>query len=208
MDIVAKTFYSPIRMSEQHSKLRIVSATVLTALLLQPLGAQDTPPDGTEKYEIRIIRGANLVNSVKRRVATEPIVEVHDRNKKPVGGIILTFTLPQTGAGGTFTATGSNIATVTTGADGQATMPPFQSNSQNGSYNITVSGSANGVTFSTVIPVSNGGVAFAHSTALKLIIVGAVAAGITSGLVVSQGGSSNTTITPGTPSVGPASVHK
>jgi hypothetical protein len=208
MDIVPKTFYSPIRMSEQHSKVRIVSATVMTALLLQPLGAQDTSPDTSEKYEIQIVRSANLVNSVKRRVATEPIVEVHDRNKKPVGGIILTFTLPQTGPGGTFTATGSNIATVTTGADGQATMPPFQSNSQNGSYNITVSGSANGVTFSTVIPVSNGGVAFAHSTALKLIIVGAVAAGITSGLVVSQGGSSKTTITPGTPSVGPASVHK
>jgi hypothetical protein len=208
MDIVAKTFYSPIRMSEQHSKVRIVSATVMTALLLQPLGAQDTSPDTSEKYEIQIVRSANLVNSVKRRVATEPIVEVHDRNKKPVGGIILTFTLPQTGPGGTFTATGSNIATVTTGADGQATMPPFQSNSQNGSYNITVSGSANGVTFSTVIPVSNGGVAFAHSTALKLIIVGAVAAGITSGLVVSQSGSSKTTITPGTPSVGPASVHK
>jgi len=97
---------------------------------------------------------------------------------------------------------------VTTGADGQATMPPFQTNSQNGSFNITVSGSVGGETLSTVIPVSDAGVAFAHSTALKLIIVGAVAAGITSGLVVSQSGSSKTTITPGTPSIGPASVHK
>ena len=208
MDIVPKTFYSPIRMSEQHSKIRILSATVMTGLLLQPLGAQDTAPDTTEKYEIQIVRGASLVNSVKRRVATEPIVEVHDRNKKPVAGVILTFTLPQTGPGGTFTATGSNLATVTTGADGQATMPPFQANSQNGSFNITVSGSVGGETLSTVIPVSYAGAAFAHSTALKLIIVGAVAAGITSGLVVSQNGSSKTTITPGTPSIGPASVHK
>jgi hypothetical protein len=87
-------------------------------------------------------------------------------------------------------------------------MPPFQTNSQNGSFNITVSGSVGGETLSTVIPVSDAGVAFAHSTALKLIIVGAVAAGITSGLVVSQSGSSKTTITPGTPSIGPASVHK
>jgi hypothetical protein len=208
MDIVPKTFYSPIRMSERHSKIRIVSATVMAGLLLQPLGAQDTAPDSTGKYEIQIVRGASLVNSVKRRVATEPIVEVHDRNKKPVAGVILTFTLPQTGPGGTFTATGSNLATVTTGADGQATMPPFQTNSQNGSFNITVSGSVGGETLSTVIPVSDAGVAFAHSTALKLIIVGAVAAGITSGLVVSQSGSSKTTITPGTPSIGPASVHK
>ncbi len=181
----------------------------MIALLLQPLGAQNTTPGDTEKYQIQIIRGANLVNSVKRRVATEPIVEVHDRNKKPVGGVILTFTLPQTGAGGTFTATGSNIATVTTGADGQATMPPFQANSQKGSYNITVSGAVNGETFSTVIPVSNsGGVAIPHATALTVVIVAAVAAGITAGLVASQSGSSKTSITPGTPTIGPASVHR
>jgi hypothetical protein len=210
MDIVPKTFYSPIRMSDQHQHMRIVGTTVMVALMLQPLVAQNAMPEDTEKYEIKIIRGANLVNSVKRRVATEPIVEVHDRNKKPIGGVILTFTLPQNGAGGTFTSSGSNIATVTTGANGQATMPPFQSNAQSGSYNITVSGSANGQTFSTVIPVSNAAVTFAHSTALKITIFAAVAAGVATGLAVSQSGSSNnkTSITPGTPTVSPAGIGK
>ena len=134
MDIVAKTLYSPIRMTERRQQIKLVSSAVVIAMLFQPLIAQDA-----EKYEIKIIRGANLVNSVKRRVATEPIVEVQDRNKKPVGGVILTFTLPQTGPGGTFTASGSNIATVTTDATGRATMPPFQSNGQHNLLSLGLS---------------------------------------------------------------------
>ena len=175
-------------------------------MVVAPLNAQEN----AEKYEITIIRGANLVNSVKRRVATEPIVEVHDRNNKPVGGVILTFTLPQTGAGGTFTATGSTIATVTTDASGRATMPAFTANDQAGAYNINVSGSANGQTFSTEIPVSNAqaGAGISHATALKVAIVAAAAAGVLGGLVAARGGSSKTTVTPGTPTISPASTRR
>ncbi len=176
------------------------------SLITRPLAAQES--ENPEKYEIAIVSGANLVNSVKRRVATEPIVEVHDRNKKPVGGVILTFTLPNTGPGGTFSATGSNIASVTTGANGQAAMPAFQANNIAGSYNVTVSGSVNGQQISTTIPVQNKAVPFAHSTGLKVLIV-AAAAGATIGAIaaVTGGSSSNTTtVTPGTPSIGPAAV--
>ena len=209
MDIVTKTIYSPKRMTHSR-KLHIDCVTcgaivsiIFNGMMALPLSAQED----TEKYEITIVRGANLVNSVKRRVATEPTVEVRDRNKKPVGGVILTFTLPQTGPGGKFTATGANIATVTTDAAGRATMPPFQANGQTGSYNINVSGSANGQAFSTVIPVSNAPGGFSHATAVTtVVVIAAAAAGIATGLVVTRGGSTNTTITPGTPSVGPASV--
>jgi hypothetical protein len=175
-------------------------------ITVQPLSAQES--ENAEKYTIQIIRGANLVNSVKRRVATEPIVEVQDRNKKPVGGVILTFTLPDTGPSGTFAANGSHIATVTTGVDGRAIMPPFQTNDVEGSYNITVSGSKDGETFSTTISVTNvaGAAAISHGALLKIAIVAAVAAGVSAGIVATQGGSSKTTITPGTPTVGPAVV--
>lgn len=209
MDIVTETIYITNRMSHSR-KPHIQSVTpvaivslLLNGMLLPPASAQQEP----EKYEIEIVRGANLVNSVKRRVATEPIVEVHDRNKKPVGGVILTFTLPQSGPGGTFTATGSNIATVTTGADGRATMPMFQANNQTGSYNINVSGSANGQTFSNVITVTNTGSAFGgHGTALTVGIFVAAAAGIAAGIAAGRGGSSKTTVTPGTPTIGPAAA--
>lgn len=207
MDIVTKNVYSPFRMTHSRKPhLNCVTSVAIVSMLLngmivRPLSAQEA----AEKYEIQIIRGANLVNSVKRRVATEPIVEVQDRNKKPVGGVILTFTLPQTGPGGTFTATGSNIATVTTDASGRATMPPFQSNDQAGSYNVNVSGSVNGQTFSTVIPVTNKAApAFAHSTAITVTVFVAAAAGIAAGIAATRGGSSKTTVTPGTPTIGPA----
>jgi hypothetical protein len=208
MDIVTETLYSPNRMDHfRKPHVKCVTSVAIVSLLLsgmivQPLSAQED----AEKYEIKIISGANLVNSVKRRVATEPIVEVQDRNKKPVGGVILTFTLPQTGPGGTFTATGSNIATVTTDASGRATMPPFQSNDQAGSYNVNVSGSVNGVTFSTVIPVTTAAASssFVHSTAFKVTIFVAAATAIAAGVAVGRGGSSKTTVTPGTPSIGPA----
>jgi len=170
-----------------------------------PLAAQDTG----QEFQIEIIQGANLVNSVKRRVASETIVEVHDRNRKPVAGVILTFTLPQTGAGGTFTSTASNIATVTTGANGQAAMPAFQANNVAGSYNISVSGDVNGSHLSATIQATNrAGVAFVHSTGFKVLLVAAAAGGALGGVLATRGGSggSKTTITPGTPTIGPASL--
>jgi hypothetical protein len=193
-------------------KRELISSGTAIALLLNLIGpatprlaAQESP--NAESYEIEIISGANMVNSVKRRVASETIVEVHDRNRKPVAGVILTFTLPQTGAGGTFTSTGSNIATVVTGPNGQATMPAFQPTGS-GSYNISVSGQVNGSRVSAQIPQSNKSApTFVHSSGFKVLLV-AAAAGATVGtiLAVKGGGSSKTTITPGNPSIGPARI--
>src|SRR5260370_27453454 len=124
------------------SKRELIASGTAFALVLTlfgPAAPRLAAQENAERYEIEIISGANLVNSVKRRVASETIVEVHDRNRKPVAGVVLTFTLPQTGAGGTFTSTSSNIATVVTGPNGQATMPAFQANNVAASYNISVS---------------------------------------------------------------------
>jgi hypothetical protein len=194
------------------SKKALIASGTALALLLNLAGpaaprlaAQE--PENPEKYEIEIISGANMVNSVKRRVASEAIVEVHDRNRKPIGGVILTFTLPQTGAGGTFTSTGSNLATVVTGADGRATMPAFQANNTAGSYNISVSGQVNGSRISTQIQVTNKSApTFVHSTSFKVLLVAAAAGATVGGIVAARGGSSKTTVTPGTPSIGPAGI--
>jgi hypothetical protein len=196
-----------LRLSERE----LIACGTVFALLLN-LAGPATPrlaaqPENPEKYEIEIISGANLVNSVKRRVASETIVEVHDRNRKPVAGVILTFTLPQTGAGGTFTSTGSNLATVVTGPNGQATMPVFQANDVAGSYNISVSGQVNGSQISTQVQVTNKSApTFAHSTALKVLLVAAAAGATVGAIVATKSGSSKTTITPGSPSIGPAGL--
>jgi hypothetical protein len=196
------------------SKRELIASGTALALLLNLVGpaaprlaAQDSP--NAEGYEIEIIKGANMVNSVKRRVASETIVEVHDRNRKPVAGVILTFTLPQTGAGGTFTSTGSNIATVVTGPNGQAAMPAFQPTGT-GPYNISVSGQVNGSQISTQIPQSNQSApTFVHSTGFKVLMVAALAgaaAGTYFAIRGSNGGATKTTVTPGTPSIGPARI--
>jgi hypothetical protein len=196
-----------LRLSERE----LIACGTVFALLLN-LAGPVTPrlaaqPENPEKYEIEIISGANLVNSVKRRVASETIVEVHDRNRKPVAGVILTFTLPQTGAGGTFTSTGSNLATVVTGPNGQATMPAFQANDITGSYNISVSGQVDGSQVRTQIQVTNKSApTFAHSTALKVLLVAAAAGATVGAIVATKSGSSKTTITPGSPSIGPAGL--
>lgn len=193
------------------SKRELIASGTALALLLNlagPAAPRLAAQENAERYEIEIISGANLVNSVKRRVASETIVEVHDRNRKPVAGVILTFTLPQTGAGGTFTSTASNIATVVTGPNGQAAMPVFQANDVAGSYDIGVNGQYNGSQFSTKIHVTtNPAPAFVHSAGFKVLLV-AAAAGATVGtiLAVKGNGSSKTTITPGTPSIGPAGL--
>src|SRR5260370_41547713 len=99
-----------LRLSEKE----LIACGTVFALLLN-LAGPATPrlaaqPENPEKYEIEIVSGANLVNSVKRRGASETIVEVHHRNRKPGAGVAPTFPPPPTGAGGTFTS-GSNIAT-------------------------------------------------------------------------------------------------
>jgi hypothetical protein len=192
-------------------KRALIASSTAFALLLNLAGpaaprlaAQE--PENPEKYEIEIISGANMVNSVKRRIASETIVEVHDRNRKPIGGVILTFTLPQTGAGGTFTSTGSNIATVVTGPNGQAAMPAFQP-AGSGPYNISVSGQVNGSHISAQIPQSNKQApTFVHSASFKLLLVAAAAGATVGGIIAARGGSSKTTVTPGTPSIGPAGI--
>ena len=55
-------------------------------------GMEGQETNSIEKLEITIIQGGNLVNHVKRRVASEPIVEVSDQNHSPVAGAIVTFT--------------------------------------------------------------------------------------------------------------------
>jgi hypothetical protein len=176
----------------------------VTCLAGSPLTtSQAVAQESPQPLRIVIIEGEDAVNNIRRRAAREPIVEVRDRNNKPVGGIILTFTLPGTGPGGTFLSTGAKLATVVTGPNGQAIMPALQVNNVAGSYNIAVSGSFQGQRFSTVIPQSNRSIPFTQSSTAKILLV-AAAAGVALTIVSLAGGKSKTVITSGAPTVEPA----
>ena len=71
---------------------------------------------------------------------------VKDSGGNPLSGITVTFSLPTTGASGTFAG---NINTAVTNAQGLATSPVFTANSIAGSYSVlaTVSGVSTAATF-------------------------------------------------------------
>ena len=77
------------------------------------------PPAPSDDLTIVIVEGEGGINNIKKGIATKPVVEVHDRNKRPLAGALVTFTLPNYGASGTF-ADGSQVFTVTTDAAGRA----------------------------------------------------------------------------------------
>src|SRR5690348_5002764 len=91
------------------------------------LNAQQQSSD----LQILVIGGEGSINNVKQRTAREPIVEVRDRNNRPVAGAVVLFEAPRSGASGTFTG-GSSSLRVTTDAQGRAAGQGFRPNTQTG----------------------------------------------------------------------------
>ncbi len=196
---------------------RAVLALGLAYLLaLQPVWAQqvEVQKAGAGKLNIVVVEGDGATNNVRQRIAREPIVQVEDENRKPVAGAAVTFILPNQGAGASF-ANGARSLTVLTDEQGRAVAKGLQSNSQAGNWSMRVSASFAGSTASTSIAITNVAIATAAvaggiSTKLLVLLIvgGAAAAGGT--VAATRNGGSNTppappatTVSPGTPSVGP-----
>lgn len=101
-----------------------------------------------------VVEGEGAINNIRQRTAREPIIQVQDENHKPVAGAIVTFTLPERGAGGTF-ANGAHTLTVTTDQQGQAMARGFRPNTVRGQFQIRVNANYQGRTGNTVIHQSN-----------------------------------------------------
>jgi hypothetical protein len=192
--------------------------------LALPLQAKAQPvqpgqPAPPRKLNIVIVEGDGALNNLRQRVAREPIVQVEDENRKPVGGALVTFLLPNDGAGATF-PNGSRTLTVTTDNQGRAAARGLRPNNVEGKFEIRVNASHEGQTATTVITQTNalaaaGAVAAGAGISAKLIailaVAGAAAVGGTAYALTRNG--NNTTngpvtppasvLTPGTPSVGP-----
>ncbi len=169
--------------------------------------AQETTP--VRKLNITILEGEGAINNIKTRVASEPVVQVTDENRKPVGGALLSFTLPNSGPSGTF-ANGSRVLSVTTDQNGRAVAQGLRPNKNAGQYNIQVSASFQGLTATAVITQSNAlGAAAASAGGLfgigvpaTIAVVGGVAAATIFGLTkVFGGGGKNARVTLGQPTI-------
>src|SRR5215217_5316111 len=107
--------------------------TILTAITV--LGAQQLP-----ELQILVIGGEGSVNNVKQRTAREPVVEVRDRNNRPVAGALVLFEAPRNGASGSFIG-GSPTLRATTDAQGRAAGQGFRPNNTGGNFGLQVTAS-------------------------------------------------------------------
>jgi len=79
--------------------------------------------------------GAYQQNAVIDTQYTSPFTALVTTNGSPAGGVVVTFTAPASGAGGTF-AGGNPFYSTTTNASGVATSAPFTANGTSGVYNV------------------------------------------------------------------------
>jgi hypothetical protein len=189
-----------------------------TVLISFAVLAAQQPPE----LQILVIGGEGSINNVKQRTAREPVIEVRDRNNRPVAGALVLFEAPRSGASGTFIG-GSPTLRVTTDPAGRAVGQGFRPNNVGGDFGIQVSASHQGATATTTIHMTNfvgaaagagaGAAAAGHGKLIGILIgIGAAAAAGTAYAVTHSGSSSSsnpgapvatpTTITAGTGTVG------
>jgi hypothetical protein len=194
---------------------RSVLSIGIVAALASPnrLLAQKQEAIGPPSIKVEVIAGQGATNNTRTRKAVEPIALVTDERGQPVSGVMVVFTLPETGPGGAFVDE-SKRAIVYTNAEGKATARGLTPNTTPGKFQIMVNASFQGFTSSTTVYQTNVSPERAKSST-KLIAILAIAGGAAAAGVVaasSGGGSSQslavppsrtaTTITPGTPIFG------
>jgi hypothetical protein len=175
-----------------------VQAGLVPGILAQD---QQTSPG----LNIVIVEGDGAVNNVKQRTAREVIVKVEDRNHKPVAGALVLFSVQGNGPGGTF-LDGVESVQATSDANGVAVAHGFHPNNSPGSFQINVTAMYQGLNAAVSIRQSNiapppSNIGFRLS-GKHMAIAGIVAAAVVVGIVFAAKGSSGSSISPGTGTVG------
>jgi hypothetical protein len=201
----------PFRLRTYMMSLTLCCASL--QLATAPGVAQSAPVPS--KLFIQVLEGEGALNDMRSRTTREPIVQVQDENHKPIAGVVIIFTTPSSGASATFSNGLTNLQTVTD-VEGKAIAAGFKPNGISGSYQIRVQANWNQLTTTSVINQTNTKqsststqtVHAARAFPLKaVLIVAAVAAaaGVTTGILATRGGS-GPTISAGTPTVGAPST--
>jgi hypothetical protein len=142
----------------------------------------------TGPIRIAIVEGDGAINNVRQRVARETIVQVNDENNRPVAGALVTFALPNSGAGGSF-PNGGRVANLLTDRAGRAVAPRFTPNNVAGDFQINVTASYEGQTATSVISQTNAtAVGSATSSASAATSGGGGISGTVIGVIVAVAG--------------------
>ncbi|BDC52827.1 hypothetical protein F183_A51420 [Bryobacterales bacterium F-183] len=174
---------------DKRAALAVACTVLLAAPPAQMRALAQTQQQDAPLYKLVILRGENAQNNIKKGRATRPVVEVRDRNNKPVAGVAVVFALPTSGPSGTFVG-GGQMTTVTTNNLGQASAS-FTPNQVPGQYNINVSTSSGGQSVAVQIATANVLATAAVTATTLAVILGVVAAAGVGTAVALTGGDNN-----------------
>ncbi|MCC6588965.1 MAG: hypothetical protein IT168_19870 [Bryobacterales bacterium] len=159
-----------------------------------PLSAQ-----AAEELKIAVIEGDGFINNIRKSTARDPVVEVRDRNNKPIAGAAVTFLLPSSGPSGTF-SNGAQSITVQTNQAGRAVAQGFRPNQVAGEFRIQVEAKYQNQTGRASIRQRN----ISRTpwlSAKRLLLIGGVAAVAATVAIVATRGGNSTSVGLGTPTV-------
>lgn len=158
--------------------------TLLLLLLPACLAAQ--------ALRVRVVESGGPVHVTGSRTATPLVVEVVDQNGAPVQGATVSFRLPASGAGGTF-SNGLTTDVVIAGADGRAAASSVRWNQTPGEFEIRIAVGKGELRASTASarrllpPATDPPAVASHGRRKLILIVAGVAAGsVAAGLAVGR----------------------
>src|SRR4051794_32180670 len=166
--------------------------TPLTIVLgVSVLCAQQEPL----QLQILVIGGEGSINNVKQRTAREPVVEVRDRNNRPVAGAVVLFEAPGSGPSGTFLG-GAKTLRVTTDAQGRAAGQGFRPNTNQGAFSLKITATVGAARATTAIHmqtlggagVANVARAAGHGKLMEIVVGGGAAAAAGTAVAVTRNG--------------------
>jgi hypothetical protein len=167
-----------------------------------------------QSLKVIALAGNGEMNELNRKIMAPLVVDILDRNDRPVEGADVVFRFPLKGPGASF-SNGEKSRTVRTNADGQAAAVGWMANAEIGRFQVHVTASRGNELGQTVISMSNVGRIVEETKSkrksgwssrwVKIAIV-AGAAGAAAGIILAtQGGGGSTptvSASPGSPTIG------
>ena len=169
-----------------------------------------------QSLKIRVLAGSGEQNDMERRLMAPLVVQIVDRDERPIEGAEVVFRFPVNGPGASFAGEKSS-QTVHTNAEGQAAALNWMANGQVGKFQVHVTASygnqvgettlsmINATHVVAVAPKSKAGTWRSHRW-VKVAVIGGAAAIVVGVVLATRGGSkssgSTVTIAPGSPTVG------
>jgi hypothetical protein len=180
---------------------------------LQPLA----PLPVEQSLKIRVLAGSNEQNDLGKHVMAPLVVQVVDKDERPIDGGEVVFRFPVSGPGAAF-SDGKTSQTARTNAEGQAAALNWAANGQVGKFQVHVTASYSNQVGETTLSMTNVPRIIEEAAKnkptswwshkwVKVAVIAGAAALVVGIVLATTGGSSSSggstvTIAPGSPSVG------